>query len=165
MDKVKQVAAFLFEVVIVWPAIGIFYVIVTLDNAWAWYIQRYYNFRRIPYIVRRDKFSATVIRTGNPGEAKEKDMNTPDLTGLKMLLLKAPDTQLDHSLFPLIEKWDDTPKAIQVLEVLDKCIFYGAASGFTVSVLEELLRITMKLENVTLEQLEPLAVWRNMGTA
>jgi hypothetical protein len=145
---------------LVWPAIGIFYAIVYIDNAWAWWIQRYYTYRKIPYVVRSDKYSPVVIRTGNPGEAK-KDMNKPDMVGLRTLLLMAPDGQLDKSMLPLIEKWDDEPSPLQVLEVLDKCIYYGAASGLVIHVLEELLRITMKEHDVTLEQLVPLATWRH----
>ena len=83
-----------------------------------------------------------------------------DMRDLKQMLLAAPDGQLDSSMFPLIEKWDDQPKAIQILEVLDKCIYYALASGFVIGALEVMLDAAMKSENVTLEQLVPLAVWR-----
>lgn len=83
-----------------------------------------------------------------------------ELAGLKQLMLEAPDGQLDKSMLPLIENWDDEPKAIQILEVLDKCIHYGLASGFVVSSLQIMLEFAMKDQDVTLEQLEPLAVWR-----
>lgn len=83
-----------------------------------------------------------------------------ELAGLKQLMLEAPEGQLDPSMLPLIEKWDSEPKAIQILEVLDKCIYYGASSDFVVSVLQIMLEYSMAAEGITLEQLVPLAVWR-----
>lgn len=83
-----------------------------------------------------------------------------ELAGLKQLMLEAPEGQLDPSMLPLIEKWDSEPKAIQILEVLDKCIYYGASSDFVVSVLQIMLEYAMAAEGITLEQLVPLAVWR-----
>lgn len=83
-----------------------------------------------------------------------------ELSDLKALLLEAPDDQLDHSMFPLIEAWDAEPKAIQILEVLDKCIYYALASGFAVKALQVMLDYAMTNEGTTLDQLEPLAVWR-----
>lgn len=50
-------------------------------------------------------------------------------------LLEAPDTQLDASMKPLIEKWSDPPRALEVLEVLDHCIYGSLARGFAVRVL------------------------------
>jgi hypothetical protein len=86
-----------------------------------------------------------------------------DLSDLKVLLLQAPNEHLDHSMFPLIEKWDDEPKAIQILEVLDKCIYYALASGFTVSTLQIMLVSAVTNEGTSLEQLLPLATWRQDG--
>ena len=83
-----------------------------------------------------------------------------ELIGMKQLMLEAPDGQLDASMMPLIEKWDDPPTSLQILEVLDKCINYGLASGFVVSALQIMLDTTMINEETTLEQLVPLAVWR-----
>ena len=51
------------------------------------------------------------------------------MKALKEALLKAPDSQLDACMFPLIEKWDDNPTALQILEVLDECIYSALASG------------------------------------
>lgn len=81
---------------------------------------------------------------------------------LKELLLIAPDNALDESMKPLIKKWDGEPKSIQILEVLDKCIYSSLASGFTISVLESMLDNAMMNENITLDDLTPLAVWRNI---
>jgi hypothetical protein len=91
-----------------------------------------------------------------------KGRNMSELSDLKTLMLQAPNEQLDHSMFPLIEKWDDVPKAIQILEVLDNCIYYALASDFAVKALQIMLDYAMENEKTTLEQLEPLAVWRKM---
>ncbi len=81
---------------------------------------------------------------------------------VKALFLQAPPGQLDPSMLPLIEKWDDEPTAIQILEVLDHCIHASLASGFAVSTMQALLAGAQKRENVTMADLVPLATWRNL---
>ncbi len=76
-------------------------------------------------------------------------------------LLKAPDSQLDAQMKPFIEKWDDPPKALQVLEVLDYCIHGSLASGFVVTVLQTLYDMRLKAEGIVHEDCEKLAEWRN----
>ena len=80
---------------------------------------------------------------------------------LKQMLLTAPDGQLDASMFPLIEKWNDEPTALQILEVLDHCVYSALASGFVMVLLESMLDIAMKQENTTHEQLVENATWRS----
>lgn len=79
----------------------------------------------------------------------------------KEMLLTAPDGQLDHSLFATIEQWDDEPTGLQVLEVLDKSIHCALASSFVIKVLNIFLDQALERENKTLEDLVPLATWRN----
>ena len=79
---------------------------------------------------------------------------------IKELLLEAPETQLDSCLFPIIEEWDDKPKAIQILEVLDKVIYASLGSGFTVVFLQALYREALKKEGKTSKEVETLATWR-----
>lgn len=81
-------------------------------------------------------------------------------TTLKQMLLTAPADQLDASMFPLIEKWDEAPTALQILEVLDNCIYASLASGFVVGLLQNLYEIARDNEDKTREQIEELAVWR-----
>lgn len=76
------------------------------------------------------------------------------------LLRIAPDSQLDNSMQEFIEKWSDTPSSLQILEVLDRCIFGSLSSGFVIDVLERMLYETLKLENKTLEDILPYATWR-----
>lgn len=76
-------------------------------------------------------------------------------------LLEAPDRELDASMKPLIEKWDDPePKAIQILEVLDSCARYSLASGFTMQVLNTMLHRAIEGENLKYEELITHAHWR-----
>ena len=65
---------------------------------------------------------------------------------LKQWLLAAPDNQLDKCMFPLIEKWKHPIKAVQVLEVLDRCACFALASGWMMGVLHSLLRICIEDE-------------------
>lgn len=77
------------------------------------------------------------------------------------LLLSAPETQLDPALFPLIEKWNFPPTSLQILEALDMCVYGGAASGFTVTVLEGLLNRSLRRDGQELKDIIPYATWRS----
>lgn len=80
---------------------------------------------------------------------------------MKEMLLKAPDDQLDRSMLSKIEDWYDPPTSLQILEVLDQCIYCSLASGFVIKVLNILLDEALKNENQTLEDILPSAHWRN----
>jgi hypothetical protein len=79
---------------------------------------------------------------------------------LKELLLQAPEGHIDPLAIQSIEKWDDEPKAIQILETLDMCVHGGLSSGFVVSVLEQLLNVAVEREKTDYEELLKDAVWR-----
>ncbi len=79
---------------------------------------------------------------------------------LQSLLLGSSDSQLDSRMKPLVEKWDDDPSAIQILEVLDHCIFGALASGFVVKVLQLTYDSALRREGKTHEEMLPLATWR-----
>jgi hypothetical protein len=76
------------------------------------------------------------------------------------LLLKASVTQLDDQMKPLIEKWSDPPTALQVLEVLDRCVEGALASGFVVAVLQAVYDTRCKADGITHEELVKQATWR-----
>lgn len=76
------------------------------------------------------------------------------------MLLVAPDGQLDASVKPLIEKWNDEPTSLQVLKVLDQCVNSALASGFTISLLEMLLKEGIERENTTYDAVVDQATWR-----
>ncbi len=79
---------------------------------------------------------------------------------LRDLLLQAPDGHLDQSAIDSIKEWDEEPKAIQILKTLDMCVHSGLASGFVISVLEQLLNHACREENTTYPELIEKAVWR-----
>jgi hypothetical protein len=79
---------------------------------------------------------------------------------LKQMLLTAPETQLDHQMFPLIEKWDDEPTSLQLLEVLDQCIYFALASGFVITLLQNMYDLALEREGKTHEDDIPFATWR-----
>ena len=83
-----------------------------------------------------------------------------DYTKLKALLLEASDSQLDARMKPYIEKWDEPPQALQVLEVLDYCIHGSLTSAFTVKLLQIILDLRLKAEHTTLDHILPGATWR-----
>lgn len=77
------------------------------------------------------------------------------------LLANAPETQLDASMRQLVKGWSSPPKAIEILEVLDKSIFSSLASGFVVTLLQLSYDDACKNENITHDELVKLAVWRD----
>lgn len=83
------------------------------------------------------------------------------MSSLKQHLITAPDTQLDKSMREYIEQhWHDEPTALEILEVLDKCVHFALASGLVVMVLETMLMTAMKAEKTNMVELEKLATWR-----
>jgi len=89
--------------------------------------------------------------------------NGEEMTEITQELLKAPESQLAASMKPLIEKWSDPPSAIEILEVLDHCVYASLASGFVVTLLQILYDDQCKKENTTHEEVIKNATWRNEG--
>jgi hypothetical protein len=84
------------------------------------------------------------------------------MTDLKLLLLEAPESQMDSAIKPLIAKWDE-PSAtpLQVLEVLDQVIYSSLGSDFVVAVLQSIYAGRLEQEGITHEEVVKLATWRN----
>lgn len=80
---------------------------------------------------------------------------------LTQLLLQAPDSQLDSSVKPLIEKWSNPPTALQILEVADKVVYGSLGSDFTVQVLNVVLEDAISREQTTLSEVVKQATWRD----
>lgn len=78
----------------------------------------------------------------------------------KQMLLAAPDAQIDASAKALLVKWDEPPKALQILELLDHCVFCASASAYAINVLDIILDITCSAEGTTREKVVQLATWR-----
>ncbi len=83
------------------------------------------------------------------------------MSEIKNVLLRAPSNELDPVVHSLIEKWDEQPTSLQVLEVLDKVIHGSLASSFTVMVLQTLYGKALANENTTHDEVVKLAVWRD----
>ena len=82
------------------------------------------------------------------------------LTEIKEMLITAPDSQLDQSMIDKIKLWSAVPTSLNILEVLDNCIYAALASGFVINVLETLLNEVLAMEGKVLEDILPEAVWR-----
>lgn len=66
-------------------------------------------------------------------------------SSLKQHLLTAPESQLDPAMREYIQvEWKVDPTALQILEVLDKCIHFALASGLVVMLLESMLSAAMQ---------------------
>lgn len=83
-----------------------------------------------------------------------------DYTALIPLLKTAPDSQLDNGLKPLLAAWANPPTALQVLELLDQCVYCGGASGTVMTLLEAMFDDRIKAEGVTYDSVAEHAVWR-----
>jgi hypothetical protein len=81
-------------------------------------------------------------------------------TQIKQHMLEAPNDHLDASMKPLIEKWDDQPSSIQILEVLDQCIRFSLGSKFVILILQGIYDQALLDENVTHESNIQHAKWR-----
>ena len=80
---------------------------------------------------------------------------------LKQLLLDAPEDQIDAGARQSIATWSEPPKALEIFRTLDECVYGAMTSGFVVQVLETMLVVQSKEENLTRAQLEELAIWRD----
>lgn len=76
------------------------------------------------------------------------------------LLMQMSDSQIDASMRPLLERWDEPPKAVQVLKALDQCIHNSLTSGFVVAVLQVVYDQALAREATTHEAVMLGATWR-----
>ena len=79
---------------------------------------------------------------------------------IKDLLLQAPDGQIAHALFSLIEEWSDPPTALQILKVLDHAVYSGGASTLGMTVLTIEYDSALKRERKSGDDIVNLATWR-----
>jgi hypothetical protein len=76
-------------------------------------------------------------------------------------LRKLSEDHIDSSMNQWIGEWSDPPKAIEILRVLDYCIFSSLASGFVVLILDLLYTEALEAEGLTNDQVSEFAVWRD----
>ena len=88
---------------------------------------------------------------------------TTDLSVLetsKELLLGFSDDSLDAAAKALIAKWSSPVTAMQVLEVLDQCIYSSLATDLIVLYLQSLYDVALLRECKTHEEIVVSATWR-----
>ena len=79
----------------------------------------------------------------------------------KQYWLQAPTNVIDESIRAMIrDKWDDEPTSIQILEVVDHVVQWGAGSDLAVHLLDIRLHAALDSEKKSLEDILPDAVWR-----
>ena len=83
------------------------------------------------------------------------------LKEFKYLFSNAPNDQIDETLKDRIKEWNEIPKAIEILQMLDYAVMYSLASEFAISVLEMALKVSLENENLTINDLLPQAWWRD----
>lgn len=88
-------------------------------------------------------------------------MQTSASHDLAVILLDAPEDQLDPSMKKIISGWSNPPTAIQILEVLDHCVNSSLASGLVITALQTLYNTACVKEGVTHEDMVKLAPWRD----
>jgi hypothetical protein len=84
------------------------------------------------------------------------------LKALREMAVTAPDGQIDSSIQPMIAKFDEVPKALQILEVLDHCARCALASGVAMRALNAMLAAAIPFEETTYAEVEAIAnqTWR-----
>lgn len=80
------------------------------------------------------------------------------------VLMSAPDSELDAQAKELIKEWDECPKALQILKVLDVCAYAALASDTAMTVLDIMYKTALKAEGMTHDDAVKLATWRTNGT-
>jgi len=81
----------------------------------------------------------------------------------KELWLIALDGQFADDLKWIVQEWNDTPTALQILKALDYAVYTGGASTFAMRCLNVELKLALEAEGTTYELLENsgLLAWRN----
>lgn len=76
-------------------------------------------------------------------------------------LLQLSDNALGDEVKIIIRNWNYNPSALQILEVLDKCVYGSLCNSFCINVFEILLDNKIKEENTTYDEVVKKAFWRN----
>lgn len=84
-----------------------------------------------------------------------------DYENIIKTLLEMSDDALDDKIKIIIRNWNYKPSALQILEVLDKCVYGSLCNSFCIKVFEILLEDKIKEENTTYDEVVKKAFWRN----
>lgn len=79
------------------------------------------------------------------------------------ILMQCPadSRMMEPSLLEDIKKWSDPPRAIEVLETLDKIVYGSLCAPMIQMLYEKLLDEQIEAEGTTMEDLIKLATWRD----
>jgi hypothetical protein len=83
-----------------------------------------------------------------------------DYENMLKTLLQLSDDALDNNIKVLIRNWNFNPSALQILEILDKCIYGSLCDSFCIKLFEILLESKIKEENTTYDEVVKKAYWR-----
>lgn len=76
------------------------------------------------------------------------------------MILKMSDDQIDSSAKKMLRDLPEEPSALQLLQVVDMCIYGALASKFVLKVLQFAYDDQLKVENKTHEEIVKDAAWR-----
>lgn len=82
------------------------------------------------------------------------------MTTKNIFLDIASKIDFDEKAKTLIESWEDEPKSIQILEVLDKSIYFSWTGSLGVQCLQTAYECALKREGVSHDHNIDLAQWR-----
>lgn len=75
---------------------------------------------------------------------------------------KTSDQTIDPSTFETFNKWHDPPLAVEILEMLDKCVYNALCSDFVIFIMRFELEKAIERENTSYEDVVKIAnsTWR-----
>jgi hypothetical protein len=76
----------------------------------------------------------------------------------------ASKIDFDEKAKSLINLWEDEPKSIQILEVLDKSIYFSWTGSLGIQCLQTAYECALKREGVSHDYNANLALWREQLT-
>lgn len=76
------------------------------------------------------------------------------------ILCSVSDREMDPRAKALIRKWADPPRALEILQVLDACVYAALTSDFWVKAMDIMLNEACEREKVTRADLLAQATWR-----
>lgn len=84
-----------------------------------------------------------------------------DVASVVAFLKAAPHGEIDTIAVDKIKTWCDDVSSLQVLEVLDMCIYGALASPIALTAIDHLYDYLLEIENKTHDDNLPYAHWRN----
>ena len=80
---------------------------------------------------------------------------------LVAFLKAAPHGEIDTFAVDKMKTWGELPSSLEVLEILDMCIYGALASPIAITAIKQLYSYLLESENKTHDDNVPYAHWRN----